>query len=163
MLWQPHARHRGLYAWLRAATSPVDRLDHDRCRQVPSARCADGAQLPAISCLGAFSTPAVGARGELHHAGVRERCTGASIATVPRSVSPYLSYGHSTALCRTSAALPPPTLSLRCRPSTARTANPDAIGQLAVVVLRCSATSVRASGRAKGKLWQAALFLLEAR
>ena len=39
MLWQPHARHRGLYAWLRAATTPVARASdsaqswsHTRCR-----------------------------------------------------------------------------------------------------------------------------------
>jgi hypothetical protein len=37
------------------------------------------------------------------------------------------------------------TLSPRYRPVEARTANPDAIGQQAVVVLRCSATSVRAT------------------
>ena len=46
-------------------------------RQNPhSARGTAGAPLPAISCLGAFWTPAARARGRVRHAGVQKPCMG---------------------------------------------------------------------------------------
>src|SRR6266436_8769762 len=41
-----------------------------------SARGTAGAPLPAISCLGAFWTPAATARGRVRHAGVQKPCMG---------------------------------------------------------------------------------------
>ena len=47
-----------------------------RSPQIPIARSVQNqAHLPAISCLGASPTPALGARGWPRHAGVRETCT----------------------------------------------------------------------------------------
>jgi hypothetical protein len=47
---------------------------------------ASGAPLPAISCLGASPTPAVGARGRRHHAGVRETFTAADSCSAAKCV-----------------------------------------------------------------------------
>jgi hypothetical protein len=51
------------------------------------ARCAVGAPLTAISCLGAFRTPAVGARGWARHAGVRKPAKRPAVHQVGRGTS----------------------------------------------------------------------------